>query len=138
MSRKSDQLTSLLLLVQRMVQRHARRHSCAVRQMTVMQLEAMRFIKENEGVTMRQLSQYLGITPPSTTAIIDDLAKKKLIERQADEEDRRKIRLVISKIGDEQLTDCFADFVKRFDRSMKRLTDKEREQLVSLLLKIID
>jgi DNA-binding MarR family transcriptional regulator len=87
---------------------------------------------------MRAISAYLGITPPSATSIIDELVKKGLIERQADPNDRRIIRLVISQKGDNQLTDSFKEFVKGFDHSMRRLSEKEKELLVKLLLKITE
>lgn len=87
---------------------------------------------------MRELAAYLGITPPSTTSIIDELAKKGLIERQADQADRRMTRLFISQEGNRQMTDSFAEFVKRFDHSMRHLSAEEKAHLVALLLKITD
>jgi len=138
MSTNTNQLASLLFLAQRVVQKHARSHNCKISKLSVLQLETLRFIKENESVTMRALATHLGITPPSATSIIDELSKQGLIERQADATDRRKICLVISLKGEKQLVTCLEEFVKGFDYSMRRLSNSEKEQLIKLLLKITE
>jgi DNA-binding MarR family transcriptional regulator len=60
-------------------------------ELTFSQVEIMRFIAEHHAVTMRMIADHLKITPPSATALVDELEKKDLVKRDGKTGDRRVV-----------------------------------------------
>ncbi|MGH2844363.1 MAG: MarR family transcriptional regulator, partial [Solirubrobacteraceae bacterium] len=53
-----------------------------------------------EGLTMRQLAKAIGVSGPAACTLADRLAAQGLIDRRADPDDRRVVRLMRSERGD--------------------------------------
>ena len=65
----------------------------------LLQLHALSFIREHEGMTMKELASALRITPPSATAFVGRLVRHRCVERFADPKNRRVVRLRITTTG---------------------------------------
>ena len=59
----------------------------------------LRLLWEQDGLTQREISQELGLTPPTTVAAMDNLEGKGLIKRSRNTEDRRKVNIYLTKRG---------------------------------------
>lgn len=59
----------------------------------------MRTLREDGQVNQSELSARLGIEKASSTRLLDDLAKKKLIHRDRNEKDRRMILVSLTESG---------------------------------------
>jgi len=71
--------------------------------LTIAQLKSLVFIS-NKGVTnSRALAQALGVTPPNVTGIVDRLVEQRLITRQEDPQDRRRLQLRATPKGEAML-----------------------------------
>lgn len=86
--------------------------------------------------TMSELASEMQVTPGSMTTHVDQLIKGKLVERQNDPNDRRKVFIALTSKGS-----TIANFFKEkhlelADEILKMLDKDERNQLVSLLEKI--
>ncbi|NTU98907.1 winged helix-turn-helix transcriptional regulator [Candidatus Falkowbacteria bacterium] len=136
MPKNTKQLSSLLFLAQRILHRHVSGR-CAS-SMSILHLETVRYIKDNEAVTMRSLSKYLGITPPSATSLVNDLAEQGLIKRKGNEGDRRVVELEVTAKGKKRLKEGLSNMVLHMDKTLSKLTPEEQEQLVKMLLKITE
>lgn len=66
------------------------------RGMNPTQFEVMGIVFHEGNPTMKDIADKLGITPPSTTAIVENLCEKGLLERIFDENDRRITRIVLT------------------------------------------
>ncbi|MBC2577300.1 MarR family transcriptional regulator [Peptostreptococcus russellii] len=64
------------------------------------QVRALTFIKNYGSISMSELCNMLNIEKGSLTSMIDDLEKKKYVERMKDKKDRRKYNIVLTKDGD--------------------------------------
>src|ERR1041385_3162163 len=65
-------------------------------------LDQWRFLKmiyEEEGLSQYEIGEATLKDAPTATRIIDQLCKKKLVERRVDKEDRRRFRLHLTKTG---------------------------------------
>jgi DNA-binding MarR family transcriptional regulator len=73
--------------------------------LTVPQLEVMQIISDFGGAieSMRSLTYELGVTPPVSTGLIDRLERDGLVIRSINEDDRRKIPIVLTKKGKDVL-----------------------------------
>jgi len=63
------------------------------------QLHAVMLISEEEGITMKAFAQHLRITSPSATSFINRLVRMGWVQRFADKENRKLVRLRISPRG---------------------------------------
>jgi DNA-binding MarR family transcriptional regulator len=103
---------------------------------TLHQLEALRHLCRDGGMTMAELAQVQCIGLSSATALADRLLRQGLAQRTAEPGDRRVVRLVP--------TDAALQLVERFATAKRRtavkaldaLSDAEAAELLTLLAKI--
>ncbi|MBT8371956.1 MAG: MarR family transcriptional regulator [Desulfobacterales bacterium] len=90
----------------------------------------------NEETNPSSLAEKVGVRRATMTGLLDGLEKDKLIERLVDSEDRRKkgVRLTIR--GQQVLSNLLPDYYRYIAKVMAKLTEKERQELTSLLGKI--
>jgi DNA-binding MarR family transcriptional regulator len=100
------------------------------------QLRALRMIRANEPLRLKELADYLRISPRSVTEVVDALTERGLAERTPDPYDRRATSVSITAAGQQLMADAGnagrADSAEFFGR----LTATERRQLASLLEKL--
>ena len=70
------------------------------------------------------------------TGLLDGLDADKMIVREHQEEDRRKISVRLTLKGRQVLEQMLPDYYRRTSKVMASLDDDERRQLVSLLEKV--
>lgn len=69
--------------------------------LTNLQLGALGAVYRHSNCMMSDLAQDMFVVPPAATRIVDELVGKNLIERIADDKDRRVVRLRITEQGRE-------------------------------------
>lgn len=67
--------------------------------LTVPQFRALVFVKDNEGVSLSQVAEYVGLTLPSTSTLVDGLVKRGLLTRETHPTDRRRLTLTMTSSG---------------------------------------
>ena len=65
------------------------------------QQKTMLMLDQNQNKTMSELSRYAGLELGSFTSVIDKLIEEKLVNRERDSEDRRKVIVCTTKKGKE-------------------------------------
>ena len=85
---------------------------------------------------MKEVAGFLGITPPSATSLMNNLAKSELIYREADKDDRRIVRIIISKKGEKFLEAHKSVMAEKMRANLNKLSKTEQEQLEKILEKI--
>jgi DNA-binding MarR family transcriptional regulator len=100
------------------------------------QLRALRVIRANEPLHLRELADYLRITPRSVTEVVDALTDRMLAERVPDSNDRRATMVSTTEAGRRLMADVGnagkADSADFFGR----LSGAERSELAALLQKL--
>ena len=103
--------------------------------MSVTQVRALYALREP--ASMRELADRLYLDPSNLTALVDRLEDLGLVERQADADDRRIKRLVITEKG-MSLSDSIIDAVFLEDTVFDVLDAEEQRQLLDLLGRIVE
>jgi MarR family transcriptional regulator, organic hydroperoxide resistance regulator len=107
--------------------------------LTSQQFAVLMAIKQApEPVTLTDVASWLDRDTASITSIIDNMSKKRLVERVRDLKDRRAVRLVITTRGEEVLRQAREPTVKQLMEIMSCLSVKEIQTLTRLLDKIRD
>ncbi len=85
------------------------------------QMHALFIVSEHNGITMKELATFLGITSPSTTSLVNRLVRMKWVTRKMDPENRRLVRITMAAAG-----------VKIMNSSMQLRSEAMREVLALL------
>lgn len=88
-------------------------------------------------ITQHGLCKRTGMDPSSMVATIDDLERKGLVERHAHPSDRRAYALHVTEAGRETLSQGREVVNEVQDELLAPLDEAEREQLRSLLVRLV-
>jgi DNA-binding MarR family transcriptional regulator len=67
--------------------------------LTVPQFRALAFVNRNEGSSLWEVAHHMGLTPPSTSRLVDGLITRGLMARNDDPADRRRVQLTVTGPG---------------------------------------
>ncbi len=67
--------------------------------LTIPQFRTLAFIDRNKGASLSAAANHLGLTPPSTSRLVDCLIARGLVIREDHPDDRRRIRLNVTHLG---------------------------------------
>lgn len=98
----------------------------------------LHIIKENNGISMHDLGEELGVTKPRITAITSKLLENSLVYIDIDKKDKRKKILKLTEKGNEAIR-AFKNEHKKFFIKILSIYDKDEiNQLKNLMNKMID
>lgn len=100
---------------------------------TFSQKEVLRYVINKKNPTMKDIANYLHITPPSVTVIIEFLNKKGLLKRVADKSDQRIIRIIITPKALKIFNTLKNKKLEIFKKILLRLNNKEKEEFIRIL-----
>ena len=96
----------------------------------------LRLLRMAAGISQQELSARLGIHPSRLVAMLDNLEKRKLVERRPNPEDRRLYSLHLTKDGSEILERIGKLAREHQDSLLSILSGDERGRLTELLHRI--
>jgi DNA-binding MarR family transcriptional regulator len=86
--------------------------------LNIPQFRTLMYLRRSPGAALNDVAEHLGITPPSTSKLIDGLVARGLIDRRESAVDRRRITLALTAAGaglaDASYRETQAAFVERF------------------------
>ncbi len=103
---------------------------------SILQLEVLSYVKEEKNPLMKDVAEFLHITPPSATSLINRLVKGGLLKREIDKNDRRVIRLTITSKGEKILKKKLEQHFKKIADIIGKLNKKEQEFLIQIFQKL--
>ena len=74
------------------------------RSLSIPQFRAMLFIRRNPETSLSLVAEHLGLTPATTSKLIQGLVTKKIIHRQTVSTNRRKVQLSLTNNGENILS----------------------------------
>jgi DNA-binding MarR family transcriptional regulator len=106
--------------------------------LTIGQMEILHFIKNKKHVPMKDIADFLAITPPSATSLINNLVLNDIVERSYDKSDRRMILLSITEKGQKIFEKAKKERSAVFEKILSNLNEEEKNSLLSILKKMQD
>ncbi len=79
------------------------------------------------------LAEAVGVTPATATRMCDRLVKKRLIVRRAERDDRRQVRLALTKIGVKLVTDVTQRRRREIEAILSTIATTDQTVLVAAL-----
>jgi len=100
---------------------------------SVSQMEVLHFVVERGNATMKEIAEHLQIKPPSATAIVETLCKKKLLKREVSKKDKRITKILFT----ENIWNFFKSFKSKKILVLKSifstLGDKDKKELIRII-----
>ena len=99
------QVLDVVPLVMRTIRAKLRERRAA--DINVPQFRAMAYINRNDGASLSDLAAHIGLTLPSMSKLIDGLVNRKLVSREADSCDRRRVCLSLTSQGRDEMNAAY-------------------------------
>lgn len=93
-------------------------------------------LQHNKGITQSRLASAIGLDRSSLVPLLDKLEKRKLVEREASQTDRRSNHLILTPDGKQLLSKADKRVRQHEQRILAGLSKTETKQLINLLAKI--
>ena len=84
-------------------------------------------------ITVTELSEILGVSPPSTTAMVDRLVKKGFLIREHSSKDRRKVIISTSPEAKEDIEDLQRTMLEPIISLIEKIGDPKRPTHLKLI-----
>ncbi len=101
--------------------------------LSILQIQALFFLKQNANTTMGDIAEYFHIELPSATSLLNKLYDQKLVKRHEDQEDRRLVRITLTDKGKELLEQAMQERRKTMEKMLSYLSEKEKSELLDIL-----
>ncbi len=95
------------------------------------------FARQKEALTMGELSDALDVPLSTATRIVDWLVESDYAERSQDSQDRRVVRVALTRSGKELFRAMDTFMQKQLTKVLEQFTVAERENLIALLQKMV-
>jgi DNA-binding MarR family transcriptional regulator len=87
--------------------------------------------------SQRELGEAIGVDPRNLVAVVDELAHRRLVEREAEPGDRRRYAVKLTAAGRSKLAELRRRGETAEDELLAALDARERDQLRRLLVKLV-
>jgi MarR family transcriptional regulator, organic hydroperoxide resistance regulator len=92
---------------------------------TQTQMFILSLVKENEGLSLKELAGMLGISSSATTQQVNDLVQRGYLIRESNDADRRYIKIRLSEEMSNPIGVLEDRLIERFAECFSELTDEE-------------
>ena len=96
------ELLEVMPLVMHDLRQTMRSHSAP--DLRVPELRSLAFLRHNPGSNLTDLAEYIGVSLPSMSKLVDTLTYRGYIDRKPDPGDRRRVRLELTEAGQSVLS----------------------------------
>lgn len=108
----------------------------AVHGLKPVDFSVLSLVHHNPGITSRQVCSTLGILPPNLVAMIGNLEKRGLLQRERHRNDGRALSLYLTDPASSMIETAQATAQQLELDATQRLTPTERQRLIQLLQKV--
>ena len=105
----------------------------SIKQLTLLQLQALIFINNNSSVPMKKIAEYFCIELPSATSLLNKLTDMNLVERQSDPNDRRLVRIKLTNEGQTLLKNAMLERAKKMERLLSFLSEEDKATMLRIV-----
>jgi MarR family transcriptional regulator for hemolysin len=101
--------------------------------LTVPQFRALSFVNRNAGSSLLEVANHLGLTPPSTSRLVDGLIYRNMMTREDHPDDRRRVKLTITNLGEKILEASRQDALTYLTKKLSSINVEDREAIVKAM-----
>lgn len=118
-------------LAMRVIRTQLRKHGA--REVSVPQFRTLAYLNRNEGTSLSDVAEHIGLTLPSMSVLVDGLVSRGLIVRQTHPEDRRRMTLGLTERGRKKLRMAREATASYLEEKLGTLSGAERGTLIQAM-----
>ena len=96
---------------------------------TVSQLECLKYLQRHGACSAAELAEGLHMSPPAITKLVDRLVRKGLVMRRDRPDDRRSVEISLTEAGQQAVEAIRRRRTQVFEMILSRMTPEEQEML---------
>jgi DNA-binding MarR family transcriptional regulator len=123
----AEEILEVVPAVMRAIRSEMRKNRGA--DLSIPQFRALIFVRRKSGASLSEVADHLGLTLPSTSALIEGLVQRGLVSRRPVEQNRRQIQLELTEMGRPLLEDAIRHSRDSIAKRLTVLSDAERETI---------
>ena len=104
--------------------------------LSVQQLQTLTVIRHHGTVSITELASLMGVSPPSASAMVDRLVEKKLLTREPDPSDRRKVVVRVTPVFEGAAEQVEAGVMQTFVDLVEKIGPETAGQWCEVLARI--
>ncbi len=110
----------------------------AAPQLSTSQMVTLMRVYEKATISIGDLSKQMHVSAPTVTGVIDRLVRNGYIRRTHDKIDRRKVNVELTNKGSRLVKRFLSEINKRWYKILMRLAEKDREDYLRILKRIVE
>ena len=119
----SAQLLDVVPLIMRRARAEARRR--ALPGTSIPQARVLHFLGQNPGASLSEVAEFVGLTMPSTSKLVQRLVSQGVVERRDGSDDRRRINLSLTEQGQTALARARLETREQLAHNLQHLSPRE-------------
>ena len=96
------------------------------KEMSVPQYRTLAFVYRNEGASLSEVGDHIGLTLPTMSELVDGLVTRGLINRRTDPQDRRRMTLTLTEPGRARLESARTATMAYLEAKLRQLSASDR------------
>jgi len=104
--------------------------------MSILQMRTAMTVMRHQPLSLGELATQLNMSNPSASALVDRMVEHRILHREPDPKDRRKIAVSIHPDSEEKFRSLFENLQHAFLRIADRLGDENVEQWFQVMTQI--
>ncbi len=111
--------------------------------LSVRQLACLGAVKDltaihTDGISLKQLASFLGLTLPASSLLVDSMVKKGLLQRKENPSDRRVLCILLSDIGKEAFMELSHEIDVSVGELIKTLPKEDQAHLMRITQQLFE
>jgi len=133
----AHEVLDVVPLVFRVIRAELRKYGA--KEMSVPQFRSLGFVYRNEGASLSEVGDHIGLTLPTMSLLVDGLVARGLISRRTDPEDRRRMTLTLTAAGRARLESARSATMGDLEERLRQLpaSDQATITLAMRMLRIL-
>ena len=120
----AHEVLDVVPLVSRVIRGELRKHGA--KGISEPQYRSLAFVFRNEGASLSELSDHIGLALPTMSSLIDGLVERGLVNRRTDPEDRRRMTLTLTSTGRVRLESARSATMTYLEQRFRQLSASDR------------
>jgi DNA-binding MarR family transcriptional regulator len=104
----------------------------------IVQLDVLMNLYRHPGMSQHDLARRLLVGRSNITMLLPQLERQGLLRREADDKDKRVMRLFLTAEGESLLMEALAVYTALIDRVMAQSTPEECDMMGEVMMRIVD
>ncbi len=122
------QVLDVVPMVMREIRKQLRKYGAEV--LSIPQFRTLLFISRNEGASLSEAAEHIGLTLPSMSTLVEGLVERNFVVRRSHPDDRRRMTLMLTERGETTLRKAREGTQAYLTERFNRLSEAERGTIV--------